>query len=46
MSQGGTKNALQEPKEDVREQHLKKEESKQGDTPLLSSIWVKELLPQ
>jgi len=33
MGKDGTKNALQALKEDVPKQHLKKEESKQGDTP-------------
>jgi len=30
---GGTENALLAPKEYIRKQQLKKEESKQGDTP-------------
>jgi len=37
MGKGGMKNALQRPMEDVPKQLLKKEENKQGDTPLLSS---------
>jgi len=45
IGKGGTKNILQTPKEDTLTHQLKKEESKQEDTPLLSTKWIKKLLP-